>query len=36
MPEKNLKKEEFWNVLTHGIGAVLSVAALIVMVLFSA
>lgn len=36
MPKKNRKSEELWNTLTHGMGAVLSVAALITMVVFSA
>jgi hemolysin III len=36
MYKKNRKREEFWNVITHGTGALLSVAALIVLVAFSA
>jgi len=35
MAKKNRKNEELWNVVTHGTGAVLSVIALIVMVLYS-
>lgn len=35
MAKKNRKTEELWNVVTHGTGAVLSVIALIVMVLYS-
>ncbi|KAF2516258.1 hemolysin III family protein [Flavobacterium salilacus subsp. salilacus] len=35
MPKKNLKKEEFWNTLTHGIGAALSVVALVLLIIFS-
>jgi hemolysin III len=29
------RKEEFWNTLTHGIGILLSIAALVVMILYS-
>ncbi len=36
MPKKNRKREEFWNTLTHGLGAVLAVAALVLLVIFSA
>jgi hemolysin III len=36
MPKKNRKSEEFWNTLTHGMGAVLSIAALTAMVVYSA
>jgi len=35
MAKKNRKNEELWNVVTHGTGAVLSVIALIVMVLYA-
>lgn len=35
MPKKNRKREEFLNVLTHGTGAVLSVAALVIMIIYS-
>ena len=35
MPKKNRKSEELWNTITHGAGAVLSVAALAAMVLYS-
>lgn len=35
MPPKNRKKEEFYNVLTHGIGAVLSVVALALMLVYA-
>lgn len=31
----NLRSEEFWNTVTHGIGAVLSVVALIVMLIYT-
>ena len=31
----NFRNEEFWNVITHGIGALLSIVALILMVLRS-
>ena len=34
--KRNRKKEELYNVLTHGTGAVLSVLALLAMVYFSA
>ena len=36
MPKKNRKKEEFYNVITHGLGIVLSVIALILMIIYSA
>lgn len=36
MVKKNRRREEMLNVVTHGTGAVLSVVALIVMVLYSA
>lgn len=36
MPKKNLKQEELWNTISHGTGAVLSVAALAAMVVYSA
>lgn len=38
MPFKTsyLRKEEFWNVLTHGLGALFSVAGLILLIYFSA
>ncbi|PZR12087.1 MAG: hemolysin III [Flavobacterium psychrophilum] len=36
MPKKNRKKEELWNVITHGTGALLSVAALIALAVFTA
>lgn len=35
MYKKNRKREEFWNTLTHGIGAVLSVVALVLLIIFS-
>ena len=35
MPKKNRKREEFLNVLTHGTGALLSVAALVIMIIYS-
>lgn len=35
MPKKNRKSEELWNTLTHGAGAVLSVAALAAMLTLS-
>lgn len=35
MAKKNRKSEELWNTLTHGTGAVLSVAALVAMLVFS-
>lgn len=35
MAKRNRKSEELWNVVTHGTGAVLSVVALIVMVIYS-
>lgn len=36
MPKKNRKHEELWNVVTHGTGALLSVAALVLLVVYSA
>ncbi|MEL1242749.1 hemolysin III family protein [Flavobacterium sp. DGU11] len=36
MPKKNRKREEFWNVVTHGTGALLSVAAFIALVTYAA
>ncbi|MCO6149154.1 hemolysin III family protein [Flavobacterium sp. NRK1] len=36
MPKRNRKQEELWNVITHGTGAVLSVAAFILLTVFSA
>ncbi|MDP9955911.1 hemolysin III [Epilithonimonas hungarica] len=36
MPKKNRKKEEFYNVITHGVGAILSLIALILMITYSA
>lgn len=36
MPKKNRKSEEFWNTLTHGAGAVASIAALVLLVVYSA
>lgn len=36
MQRKNRKQEEFWNVLTHGLGAVLSVVALVLLVGYTA
>ncbi len=33
--KRNRRKEEFWNVLTHGAGAILSIAALALMLSFS-
>lgn len=35
MPKRNRKREEFWNVLTHGTGAVLSVAALVLLIVYT-
>lgn len=35
MPKKNRKREEFWNTLTHGLGAVLAVTALVLLIVFS-
>jgi len=35
MAKRNRKSEELWNVVTHGTGAVLSVIALAIMVLYS-
>jgi len=35
MPKRNRKQEELWNVITHGTGAVLSVAAFIILTIFS-
>jgi len=34
--KRNRAKEEFWNVLTHGLGALLSVIAAVFMIVFSA
>ncbi len=36
MYKKNRKREEFWNTLTHGLGAVLAVVALVLLIVFSA
>lgn len=36
MPKKNRKQEELWNTISHGAGAVLSVAALAAMIIYSA
>ncbi|KOS08437.1 hypothetical protein AM493_19865 [Flavobacterium akiainvivens] len=36
MPKKNRRSEELWNTLTHGAGAVFSIAALVVLVAYSA
>ncbi|MES2486718.1 MAG: hemolysin III family protein [Bacteroidota bacterium] len=36
MAKKNRKSEEFWNTLTHGTGAILSVVALVLLVAYSA
>ncbi len=36
MPKRNRKREEFWNVLTHGAGAALSVAAMVLLIVYSA
>lgn len=36
MKRKNRKQEEFWNVLTHGLGAVLSLVALVLLVGYTA
>lgn len=36
MAKRNRRQEEFWNVITHGTGALLSVAALIVLAAFAA
>lgn len=36
MAKKNRKREEFWNVVTHGAGAMLSLAALIALVAYAA
>lgn len=36
MAKKNRKKEEFFNVITHGAGAVLSVVALVIMLVYCA
>ncbi|AXG74479.1 hemolysin III family protein [Flavobacterium arcticum] len=36
MYKKNRKREEFWNTLTHGLGAVLAVVALVLLIIFSA
>jgi len=35
MAKRNRKSEELWNVVTHGTGAILSIVALIVMVVYS-
>ena len=35
MPKKNRKKEELYNVITHGLGVVLSVVALVLMIYYS-
>lgn len=35
MPKKNRKKEELYNVITHGFGAILSVVALVLMIIYS-
>lgn len=35
MPKKNRKKEELYNVITHGLGVILSVVALILMIYYS-
>jgi len=35
MAKRNRKREELWNVITHGTGAVLSIVALVIMVLYS-
>lgn len=35
MLKKNRKREEFWNVITHGTGAVLSVIALILLIVYT-
>lgn len=34
--KKNRKREEFWNVITHGAGAVLSVIALTLLIIYAA
>ena len=36
MAKKNRKSEEFWNTLTHGTGAILSIVALVLLVVYSA
>ncbi|MGQ2985230.1 PAQR family membrane homeostasis protein TrhA [Flavobacterium sp.] len=36
MPKKNRKREELWNVITHGTGALLSAAALALLVVYAA
>jgi hemolysin III len=36
MAKKNRKREELWNVITHGAGAVLSAAAFVFLVLYAA
>ena len=36
MLKKNRKKEELYNVITHGFGAILSVVALVLMIYYSA
>jgi hemolysin III len=35
MPKRNRRKEEFWNVVTHGMGTLLSLAALTILIVFS-
>ncbi|MBN9338426.1 MAG: hemolysin III family protein, partial [Chryseobacterium sp.] len=35
MPKKNRKKEELYNVITHGFGAILSLVALVLMITYS-
>lgn len=35
MPKRNRKQEEFWNVITHGAGSLLSVVALILLAIFT-
>ncbi|RZJ69565.1 MAG: hemolysin III family protein [Flavobacterium sp.] len=34
--KRNRAKEEFWNVLTHGLGAMLAIVAAVFMIVFSA
>ena len=36
MAKRNRKSEELWNVVTHGTGAILSIVALVIMVIYSA
>jgi hemolysin III len=36
MPKKNRKNEELWNTVTHGAGALFSIAGLILLVAYSA